>query len=393
MKQEYRTCRIADIAEKVAMGPFGSNIKVETFVPAGVPIISGAHLKGFYLEENDFNFITEEHAQRLKNAIVYPGDIIFTHAGNVGQAAMIPYNCHYPFYMISQRQFYLRCNKEKVLPEYLTYYFHSYEGLGKLLSNVSQVGVPSIAQPSSFLKTIEIPLPSLDVQRRIVNVLDSFTKKIEVNNQINQNLEEQAFSVYNNLCNEAKQQCELNSIAVLNPLRSLQKGTVALCVDMAQLSTSSAYPNPGIYKSYGGGMKFQNGDTLLARITPCLENGKTAYIDFLKDGEVAFGSTEYIVLSSRGKMPPQFFYCLARDKRFRDYATKHMNGSSGRQRVSADALEKYMIPSISEEDMKQFGQNVEPLFRLMRQKADENIRLSSLRDTLLPKLISGEINI
>ena len=140
-------------------------------------------------------------------------------------------------------------------------------------------------------------------------------------------------------------------------------------------------------------MKFQNGDTLLARITPCLENGKTAYIDFLKDGEIAFGSTEYIVLSSRGEMPPQFFYCLARDKHFRDYAIKHMNGSSGRQRVSADALEKYMIPSISNEDMRLFGQNVEPLFRLMRQKADENIRLSSLRDTLLPKLMSGEINL
>ena len=196
MKQAFQTCRIADIAEKVAMGPFGSNIKVETFVPAGVPIISGAHLKGFYLEENDFNFITEEHAQRLKNSIVYPGDIIFTHAGNVGQVAMIPYNCHYPFYMISQRQFYLRCNKEKVLPEYLTYYFHSHEGQGKLLSNVSQVGVPSIAQPSSFLKTIEVPLPSLEIQRRIVNILDSFTKKIEVNNQINRNLEEQAKAIF-----------------------------------------------------------------------------------------------------------------------------------------------------------------------------------------------------
>ena len=196
MKQAFQTCRIADIAEKVAMGPFGSNIKVETFVPAGVPIISGAHLKGFYVEEDSFNYITEEHAQRLKNSIVYPGDIIFTHAGTVGQAAMIPYDCHYPFYMISQRQFYLRCDKKRVIPEYLVYYFHSHEGQGKLLSNVSQVGVPSIAQPSSFLKTIEVPLPSLETQRRIVGILDSFTKKIEVNNQINRNLEEQAKAIF-----------------------------------------------------------------------------------------------------------------------------------------------------------------------------------------------------
>ena len=274
------------------------------------------------------------------------------------------------------------CNSD-FLYYLLTYYKNDIEAIAS--------GTTFMEVSGTALKNFVVRIPDLPTQGKIAAILSSLDDKIEVNNQINRNLEEQAFSFYNNLCNEAKQQCELNSVAVLNPVRSLQKGTVALCIDMAQLSTTSAYPNPGVYKSYGGGMKFRNGDTLLARITPCLENGKTAYIDFLKDGEVAFGSTEYIVLSSRGKMPPQFFYCLARDKHFRDYAIKHMNGSSGRQRVSADALEKYMIPSLSEEAMKQFGQNVELLFKLMRQKADENICLSSLRDTLLPKLMSGEI--
>ena len=151
---KWKKVKIGDIAEKIAMGPFGSNIKVSTFVESGVPIISGMHLKGFYLNEESYNYITEEHAQRLKNSIVHSGDVIFTHAGNVGQVAMIPENCQYPYYMTSQRQFYLRCDKSKVLPEFIMYYLHSYEGQGKLLSNVSQVGVPSIAQPSSFLKKI-----------------------------------------------------------------------------------------------------------------------------------------------------------------------------------------------------------------------------------------------
>ena len=156
--------KIGDIAEKVAMGPFGSNIKVSTFVDSGVPIISGNHLRGFYLEEPEFNYITEEHAERLKNSNVYANDIIFTHAGNIGQVAMIPKGSKYDRYVLSQRQFYLRCKTELVVPEYVLFYFHSSEGQHELLSYANQTGVPSIAQPASNLKKIPIPLPSLVAQ-------------------------------------------------------------------------------------------------------------------------------------------------------------------------------------------------------------------------------------
>jgi type I restriction enzyme S subunit len=155
---------IEAIAEKVAMGPFGSNIKVETFVESGVPIISGNHLRGLYLDELGYNFITEEHARRLANSLVRAGDIIFTHAGNIGQVALIPNDCDYPYYVISQRQFYLRCDSQKAVPEYINYYFHSREGQGKLLANASQTGVPSIARPSSHLKAIVVPMPPIEVQ-------------------------------------------------------------------------------------------------------------------------------------------------------------------------------------------------------------------------------------
>jgi type I restriction enzyme S subunit len=77
MPGKWRTARIEEIAERVAMGPFGSSIKVETFVTAGVPVVSGQHLHGFKLEDSvGFNFITEEHADRLKNANVQHGDIV-----------------------------------------------------------------------------------------------------------------------------------------------------------------------------------------------------------------------------------------------------------------------------------------------------------------------------
>lgn len=161
---EWPTATILDIAEKVAMGPFGSNIKVSTFVPEGVPIISGNHLRGYFLEEHEFNYITEEHAERLKNSIVYPHDLIFTHAGNIGQVAMIPDGCKYDRYVLSQRQFYLRCDATKVVPEFLLMFFHSASGQHELLSYANQTGVPSIAQPASNLKKIPFKCPPMQEQ-------------------------------------------------------------------------------------------------------------------------------------------------------------------------------------------------------------------------------------
>lgn len=163
-RDPWATVPIGDLADKIAMGPFGSNIKVSTFVPSGVPIISGNHLRGYFLEEPSYNYITEEHAERLKNSVVYPGDVIFTHAGNIGQVVMIPDGCDYPRYVLSQRQFYLRCNREKILPEYVTLFFHSPQGQHELLSFANQTGVPSLAQPASNLKKIALPVPPIQIQ-------------------------------------------------------------------------------------------------------------------------------------------------------------------------------------------------------------------------------------
>ena len=161
---EWPIATILDVAEKVAMGPFGSNIKVSTFVPEGIPIISGNHLRGYFLEEPEFNYITEEHAERLKNSIVFPHDLIFTHAGNIGQVAMIPDGCKHERYVLSQRQFYLRCDESKVVPEFLLMFFHSSSGQHELLSYANQTGVPSIAQPASNLKKILFKCPPMQEQ-------------------------------------------------------------------------------------------------------------------------------------------------------------------------------------------------------------------------------------
>ena len=177
---------IEEIAEKVGMGPFGASIKVETFVAEGIPVISGQHLHGSKVDDTPgFNFISEEHANRLKNANVRHGDVIFTHAGNIGQVAFIPDNSLYERYILSQRQFYLRPNATKVIPEYIVAYFKTTEGHHKLLANSSQTGVPSIAQPVTYLRTIKIPLPALPEQRAIAAILSALDDKIEIYRQVN----------------------------------------------------------------------------------------------------------------------------------------------------------------------------------------------------------------
>ena len=194
---KWREMSMEEIAEKIAMGPFGSSIRVKTFVTEGVPIISGQHLHGVRVDDAPgFNFIMEEHARRLKNANVGRGDIIFTHAGNIGQVAYIPEASAYERYVISQRQFYMRCNRQYAVPQFIAYYFQSPDGQHKLLANTSQVGVPSIAQPVSYLRTLSIPLPPLPEQRAIAHVLGTLDDKIEANRRMNQTLEAMAQTLF-----------------------------------------------------------------------------------------------------------------------------------------------------------------------------------------------------
>ncbi|MEZ0484013.1 restriction endonuclease subunit S [Fibrella aquatica] len=151
---------VEELAKRIAMGPFGSSIKVSTFVSDGVPVISGQHLRTFILEDSTFNFVTEEHAEKLNKAAVYKGDIVFTHAGNIGQVALIPDGSKYDKYILSQRQFFLRPDSTLISANYLVYHFNSSVGQHQILANASSSGVPSIARPVSYLRSIKVLSPA-----------------------------------------------------------------------------------------------------------------------------------------------------------------------------------------------------------------------------------------
>lgn len=136
---------------------------------------------------------------------------------------------------------------------------------------------------------------------------------------------------------------QIDEIAEFNPRESIPKGTIAKKIAMDKLQPFCR-DVPGYEKEiFSGGTKFRNGDTIMARITPCLENGKTAKVDVLDDGEVGFGSTEYIVFRAKEGYDPDFIYYLVTSPVVREPAIKSMVGSSGRQRVQTDVVQKLKI--------------------------------------------------
>lgn len=297
-------------------------------------------------------------------------------------------------YIASTKLMVIRAKKDVVSPKYLYYFLKNSSTVAELqlLAETRSGTFPQIT--FSEVANLTIPVPSLAVQEVIVQTMQCLEDKITCNEQINDNLQQQAFSVFDNLiANAENNDYTVSDYAFLNPKRTLAKNQVARSIDMSQLSTSGAFPSGWEMKPFNGGMRFTNGDTLLARITPCLENGKTAFIDFLDDGEVAFGSTEYIVLAPKNDTPPEMLYCFARYPAFVDYAVKNMNGSSGRQRVSAETVGQYRLPLFDKHSLVLFKEVVSPMFLKMRYNSLENMRLAELRDALLPKLMSGEIDV
>jgi type I restriction enzyme S subunit len=177
----WRVCAVEEFADRVGMGPFGSNIKVETFVESGIPVISGQHLKQLLVEDNTFNFITPEHASRLAKSCVQAGDVIFTHAGSIGQVSLLHKDAAFTSYVLSQRQFFLRCNTECMSPEWIALYFKSPAGQHQLLANTSQVGVPSIARPVSYLRSIRLVVPPPELNQRFASIAGAINDRVMVN--------------------------------------------------------------------------------------------------------------------------------------------------------------------------------------------------------------------
>ncbi|MBW2050263.1 MAG: restriction endonuclease subunit S [Deltaproteobacteria bacterium] len=286
----------------------------------------------------------------------------------------------------------------------------------------------------------QVRIPTIPIQQRIAHILGTLDDKIELNRRMNRTLEKMAAAIFKSwfidfdpvhakaegqdtlsACGHAqagglpkeiadlfpdsfedseiglipKGWCVkyLPEVIEVNPRRSLPRGTVAPYVPMKEMPTRLSRPTGWWRRKFNSGSKFRNGDVLLARITPCLENGKTAFVDFLDGNEIGWGSTEYIVLRSNPPLPPEFTYCLARSERLREHAIANMTGTSGRQRAPASCFDRFLVTVPSEGVASAFGKFVQTVFRKTRANDIQSMTLKKIRDTLLPKLLSGELKV
>ena len=385
----YETYRVADLIDEIAMGPFGSNIKVSCFVDSGVPVLNGSNLDDFSLSEKAFRYVTREKADSLNKANAHRGDIVITHRGTLGQIVFIPQDSRYDRYVISQSQFRVRCN-DKVLPEYLVYYFHTPIGQHKLLSNASQVGVPALARPSSTFQQIEVELPELSIQKRVVEIITAIQKKIENNQELNDNLADLLQTIY-----QGRFGNDILAVnqGVLSDICSYSTDKVAV----SELNVRTYFSTENMLSGKAGSTEATSlpttsqttachkGDTLISNIRPYFK--KIVYCE-----DKCGCSTDVLCFTpSQPCYSAYLFSTLYADKFFAFMVA----GSKGTKMPRGDKQQIMTYPVVlpSEEELAGFNTIASPLLEQIYSNRAENKRLSILRDTLLPKLMSGEINV
>jgi type I restriction enzyme S subunit len=322
----------------------------------------------------------------------------------------------------------IRPDPNAVHPDYLGFVLQSPDFRERIETHAVGTAIMNLSRERLFGFPLRLPAP-MD-QRAIAHILGTLDDKIELNRRMNETLEAMARALFKSwfvdfdpvrakaegrdpglpkpladLFPDSFEDSELGEIPKgwevaplpevidVNPTRALRKGVEAPYLDMANMPTRGHSPDDVVDRAFGSGMRFTNGDTLVARITPCLENGKTAFVDFLEAEQVGWGSTEYIVLRPKPPMPDEFAYCLARGADFRDFAIQSMTGSSGRQRVPAESLSHFRMVAAPKRVAELFGRFARPLFARASAATNESRSLAALRDTLLPKLISGELRV
>lgn len=308
-------------------------------------------------------------------------------------------------------------------PEFL-YYFLNQERINKRFEAALTGTSGRRRMDTSFLASYVISIPDIQTQKNIASVLSALDDKIELNNQLIEVLEDQVQQVYDywfmqfdfpdangkpyrssggkmvwnemlkNELPDGWKISELQDIIETNPSIKISKGTSAPYIELDTLSANRYLTGLSARREYnGGGMKFCNGDVLLVRITPSLENGKTGLVHDLPEGVAGFGSTEYIVM--RGRNMPLSAYCitLARSPKFRAYAISKMRGTSGRKRLDYHDVDAYKIALPPDAVLRDFESICTPLLERIHIAMVENHELAAERDFLLPQLMTGEITV
>lgn len=406
---EWKHYKMDELIEEISMGPFGSDVKKEFYVDNGVPILNGSNLQGFKLQEDSFGYLTKEKADSLKKCNAHRGDIIVTHRGTLGQIVYVPVDSKYDRYVISQSQFRFRCKADLVDVQYLVYYFHTREGQYKILANASQVGVPALARATSTFRLIDIKLPPLDDQRRIASILSSLDRKIELNNKINADLEEMAQAIFKNwfvdfepfkdgkfVDSELGMIPEGWKVGRLTEIASYMNGLAMQ--KFPPENNEDSLPVLKI-KELGQGFCGTDSDRCSCNIKDeCkIHNGDvifswsgTLLVDVWCGGDCGLNQHLFKVTS---KDYPKWFYYYWTKHHLQEFIHIAKDKAVTMGHIKRGHLEEAMVAIPDNDSMEKAHELFEPILSKMISLRLESSRLSLLRDTLLPRLMSGELEV
>lgn len=388
----------ADEKSAIAMGPFGSNIKAENFVPEGVPVIRGTNLNYDKYVDGEFVFLTEEKADELKGSNCTAGDLVFTHRGTIGQVGLIPEG-KYPRYVISQSGMKLTVNKTKINNQFLFYFFKSKYGQYQLLKNEGQVGVPSISNPLSTLKEIEVPVPPLSEQESIVEILSSIDAKTDLlhkQNRILQALVETLFR--QKFIEEASESWEEKSLFDVielvgggtpktevteywnGPIKWLSGGDIASNHKGFLVNTEKSITELGISNSSA---------KLLPKFSTVISARGTVGKFCLLSEPMAFSQSNYGI---KPKYKDCYFFTYLLVGHCVDELQAAAYGSVF-DTITTNTFKEHLIRLPTEDVVISFEKSISDYFKKMLNNQIQSNMLMLLREALLPKIINGDIRV
>lgn len=401
---KWEKVKLGDICKSIADGDHQAPKKQES----GIPFITISNIdSNNRIDFTNCLYVSEEYYDAINDKRkASKDDILYSVVGSFGVPVLIKENLKFAF----QRHIaILRPDTEKIFPAFMYYCMLARDFY--LRADLVAIGSAQRTITLGALNNMQLSLPPLPVQQRIASILSAYDDIIENNQKQIKLLEEAAQRLYKEWfvdlrfpghegvkvvdgVPEGWSRTRLDEVIEFNPKVSLTKERIKEFVPMSALSNTAMIldTNEITYTQSNSGSKFKNDDTIMARITPCLENGKIAFVQELKSEEGAVGSTEYIVLRSR-LLCPSMVYLLSRMQDFRKYAINNMSGSDGRQRVKVERLMEYEYLKPTNDLVCEFSSKVTPMFKNIKHLSKLNAILREARDRLLPKLMSGEIEV
>lgn len=385
---------VSDIADpdarSIAIGPFGSSLKAEMYEPSGVAVIRGQNIVSApQIDEGDLVFVSPETASKFPACLVSEGDLVFPHRGAIGRVGIVGSR---PM-LLSSSMMKLRCDRTKVDPLFMLYYFRG-PGKDQLLMRASTVGTPGIGQPLTSLRGIPLSIPPLVQQQAIAEVLGALDDKIAANTKLAETLADMATAQFNLQTKAAAETVPLDTLVTTQYglTTSSHEGPGPQFLRVTDINKKpwiewATTPCCTVSESELEKYRVKPGDILVARMA---DPGKAAFID-IGDPEAVFAS--YLVrLKALDNSHALFIYYFLRSATYRNYAEGAMQGSV-QKNMNAKVIvaTDIRIPSITV--LREFNEVVTKIRAQIQWVLKENLKLVAVRDTLLPQLMSGKLKV